>query len=441
MGRLARAERLVSDIEPSVVDPILDRAIGRHSDPSVSGTLYELLIPHLLKGELNDGENLHLLVDRTTAAYPWELLSPRAEESNPQVPLALRVGVLRQFREAQDLRYDIRRSASNTILVVGNPPPGQGFDPLPGAAEEAKAVAELFRDKGWDKGLEALVWGADGERLMGPDPVVDQEPGEEVLHRFLNGDWRIVHMAAHGQVTEDEATTGVIIGGQFHLTAKVFATLSVVPDLVFLNACHVGLIPNRDLKGINRVAATVAEALLRIGVRAVIAAGWAVNDYAAKAFATTLYSDLLEGRHLGEAVFEARKQAKTEVPASLTWGTYQCYGDPGFRLVARHAATRRRSPQTTTELRRRIQRLRANASDQGRTPDEDPALTRRELDRQLRGYHIMATTVGSTGALADLAEVHAELGAFDRAAVLYRPALRQGGKEVPLRAMEGRATS
>src|SRR5262245_10570271 len=63
MGRLARAERLVSDIEPSVVDPILDRAISRHADPSVSATLYELLIPHLLKGELNDGENLHLLVD------------------------------------------------------------------------------------------------------------------------------------------------------------------------------------------------------------------------------------------------------------------------------------------------------------------------------------------------------------------------------------------
>ena len=75
-----------------------------------------------------------------------------------------------------------------------------------------------------------------------------------------------MHIAAHGEVTDDEATTGVVIGGQFHLTAKVFASLSVVPDLVFLNACHVGQIPNRDLKGVNRVAATVAESLLRIGV-------------------------------------------------------------------------------------------------------------------------------------------------------------------------------
>ncbi len=110
MGRLARAERLVSDIEPTVVDPILDRAISRHADPAVSATLYELLIPHLLKGELNDGENLHLLVDETTAIYPWELLTGRAEDSSPQLPLALRVGMLRQFRDAQNPRNDIRRA-------------------------------------------------------------------------------------------------------------------------------------------------------------------------------------------------------------------------------------------------------------------------------------------------------------------------------------------
>ncbi len=436
MGRLARAERLVSDIEPTVVDPILDRAISRHADPAVSATLYELLIPHLLKGELNDGENLHLLVDKTTAIYPWELLTGRAEDSNPQLPLSLRVGMLRQFRDAQNPRNDIRRAAANDVLVVGNPPPGGRFEPLPGAAAEAVAVDALFRARGWGSGLETLVWDEHGERVLGAPPTVDQEPGEEVLNRFLNGDWRIVHMAGHGEITTDEATTGMVIGGQFHLTAKVFSSLSVVPDLVFLNACHVGQIPNRDLTGVNRVAASVAESLLGIGVRAVIAAGWAVNDLAAKAFATTLYSELLDGRHLGEAVFTARQEAKRAARASLTWGAYQCYGDPGFRLVARHAASRRRPPQTTGELRRRIQRLGASASDQGRSPDPTPAGTTVGLDRQLRRLRSMALDKGSVGALADLAEVHADLGEYDRAALLHRRVLRLGGREVPLRAME-----
>jgi tetratricopeptide (TPR) repeat protein len=436
MGRLARAERLVSDIEPSVVDPILDRAISRHSDPSVSATLYELLVPHLLKGELNDGENLHILVDRTTAVYPWELLTGRAEDSNPELPLALRVGMLRQFRDAQDPRNDIRRAAADTVLVVGNPPPGPGFAPLPGAAAEAQAVDQLFRDRGWASGLETLVWDEHGERIAGPTPTVDQAPGEEVLNRFLNGDWRIVHMAAHGEMTTDEATTGLVIGGQFHLTAKVFASLSVVPDLVFLNACHIGEIPNRDLTGLNKVAASVAESLLRIGVRVVIAAGWAVNDQAAKAFATTLYSELLDGRHLGEAAFAARRAAKDTAKSSLTWGAYQCYGDPGFRLVARHIASRRRLPQTAGELRRRIQRLGAAASDQGRTPDPNPAAAAANVSAQLRTYRCLAIRMRSVGALADLGEVHAELGQYDRAALLHRRALRRGGREVPLRAME-----
>ena len=316
MGRLARAERLVSDIEPTVVDPILDRAISRHADPAVSATLYELLIPHLLKGELNDGENLHLLVDETTAIYPWELLTGRAEDSSPQLPLALRVrACCGSSATRRNPRNDIRRAAANTVLVVGNPPPGARFEPLPGAAAEAQAVDALFRDRGRAAGLETLVWDEHGERVAGPPPTVDQEPGEEVLNRFLNGDWRIVHMAGHGEITADEATTGMVIGGQFHLTAKVFSSLSVVPDLVFLNACHVGQIPNRDLTGVNRVAASVAESLLGIGVRAVIAAGWAVNDLAAKAFATTLYAELLDGRHLGEAVFTARQEAKRAAAA------------------------------------------------------------------------------------------------------------------------------
>ena len=48
----------------------------------------------------------------------------------------------------------------------------------------------------------------------------------------------------------------------------------------------------------------------------------------------------------------------------------------------------------------------------------------------------MALEMGSVGALADLAEVHADLGEYDRAALLHRRVLRRGGREVPLRAME-----
>ncbi len=177
----------------------------------------------------------------------------------------------------------------------------------------------------------------------------------------------------------------------------------------------------------------MAESLLGIGVRAVIAAGWAVND--------------LRGQGLrGDPLLRAARRSPPgrgglrppgrrpsgRRGTSLTWGAYQCYGDPGFRLVARHAASRRRPPQTTGELRRRIQRLGASASDQGRSPDPTPTGTTTGLEHQLRRLRSMALEMGSVGALADLAEVHADLGEYDRAALLYRRVLRRGGREVPL---------
>jgi tetratricopeptide (TPR) repeat protein len=435
MGRLARAERLISIVEPSIVQPLIDDAISRDADPDVSGTLFELLVPDLLKGELNDGENLHLLLDDTTAPYPWELLAGRADDVNPQVPLALRVGVLRQFLESEDLRHDIRRAAGDSILVVGNPPPGPGFHPLPAAAAEAQGVATLFGGLGGKWNVEAMVWDASGQQVLPADPL-SHEPGEHVLHRLMNGDWRIVHIAAHGDITNDPSTTGVILGGQLHLTANVFKRLSVVPDLVFLNACHLGTIAPRDLRGMNRLAASVAESLLRIGTRAVIVAGWAVNDVAADAFARTVYGQLLDGLHLGDAVHGARLAARDAAPHAQTWGAYQCYGDPGFRLVARTPSTKGQPPVTVGELRRRVQRLAASASDQGRgfSPDTDDAKV--EHDDELAELADRARELGSSGALAELADVHAELGHLRTAAGLYQEALGQGGRDVPVEAIE-----
>ncbi len=56
-------------------------------------------------------------------------------------------------------------------------------------------------------------------------------------------------------------------------------------------------------------AANIAEALIKVGVRCVIAAGWAVDDEAAATFATTFYARLLENARFIEAVGAAREAA------------------------------------------------------------------------------------------------------------------------------------
>ena len=54
-----------------------------------------------------------------------------------------------------------------------------------------------------------------------------------------------------------------------------------------------------------RLASSMAQVLINKGVKAVVAAGWAVNDEAARLFATTFYRKMLEGERFGGAVFQA----------------------------------------------------------------------------------------------------------------------------------------
>ena len=173
--------------------------------------------------------------------------------------------------------------------------------------------------------------------------------GRAVINALFKDDYRIVHVAAHGAVSDEPAESGAIIGGGMFLTANVIRQLPVVPDLVFLNCCHLAQV------GFNRLAAGVARELLAIGVQVVVAAGWAVDDRAAETFAAAFYRSLLSGEDYGDAVRDARKAAHG-TSTSLTWGAYQCYGDPGYRLTLRGGRRRasRPAPVSRSELMRNV---------------------------------------------------------------------------------------
>jgi hypothetical protein len=430
IGRLARAERLIGHVELAIVKPLLENAISNHTDTDVSGTLYELLVPQELKGELGSAEHLHLLVDEKTADLPWELLRPRPDDQEAKAPLALRVGVLRQFRETERIRFEARRASGNNALVIGNPPTPDAPS-LAGAENEAVAVSDLLRKSRWT--VKSLVWDTEGN-LLGED--TNGASPLTALHQLMNGDWRVVHIAAHGEFSSDAASSGVLLG-DFRLTANVFSKLSIVPDLVVINACHLGRTSDRPLTGANRMAASVARALMQIGVRAVVVAGWAVDDIAAQRFAESLYADLLRGQHFGGAVVNARQIAWEKAPGSLTWGAYQCYGDPGFYIEPRRSTLEPQDVWTIGELRRRVNRLYSVASDQGRsaTVDRDKS-NDRDIRKELGDLTTCAEDLEAADVLTDLAEVWAELLDYDRAIDLYRRGVRTGGSGVRLKAVE-----
>jgi hypothetical protein len=134
----------------------------------------------------------------------------------------------------------------------------------------------------------------------------------------------------------------MVIGDGMFLTPIEVGQMRQVPELVFINCCHLGRVEATAVteeqalnarRDYNLIAASVATEFIRMGVRAAIAAGWAVDDGAAATFARTFYDLMLQGVTFGEAVKLSRRETYDRHPSVNTWGAYQCYGDPDYRLL------------------------------------------------------------------------------------------------------------
>lgn len=156
------------------------------------------------------------------------------------------------------------------------------------------------------------------------------DDARNIINALFERPYRIVHIAGHGMPGGDG---GVVLSGGTYLGAAEVKAMRVVPELVFLNCCHLAAFDARAvLAPYDRAefAATIAEALIEVGVRCVIAAGWAVEDTPAETFATTFYDALLGGSRFIDAVAAARTAAWRTGDGGNTWSAYQCYGDPGW---------------------------------------------------------------------------------------------------------------
>lgn len=305
----ARAEVTVQDNQPELIAQLIQRSIqSKAFRQDTAKTLFELLIPLDLKDSLLSQDNVVLILDDVTANYPWELMIDTDE------PLCVRMGMVRQL-ETVDYDARVRDSTSDNVYVVGDPLTPSNYGELLGAKLEAQLVAAL---------LKPHYTVTHCERLGAVD----------VVNQLVARPYRIVHIAGHGYYNEahietEGAKAGVVLEDGLFLTAAEIAMLDPIPELVFLNCCYLG-----KMGGVpyNKVAASIARELIRKGVRAVVAAGWPVQDDAALRFAEVFYKELLAGRPFGRALKEARQKTWEEFPDSNTWGAYQAYGDPDFCL-------------------------------------------------------------------------------------------------------------
>jgi CHAT domain-containing protein len=334
----ARTEVRAQATQAQLVRDLVTTASSDTSDgqQTIGRTLYKLLVPIELEAFLAGSHETQIEVDEGTSGIPWELLDDADPGRPPQPPWAIRSKLLRKYRTETFRSHVNDAGAQASVLVIGEPQCPPDYPPLPGALQEAKDVFEvLTSERGLDresvKGLFA------GDQLQGgPD-------ARQVVDTLFDRGWRVVHIAGHGAPLDDKRNRGggVVLSNDTFLGASEIKAMRAVPELVFVNCCHLAAGARRALlqapaAGLyNRAAfaSSVAQALIDIGVRCVIAAGWAVDDQAASAFATTFYEALLRGERFIDAVAHAR--AKAFEFEGNTWAAYQCYGDPDWKLAGR----------------------------------------------------------------------------------------------------------
>jgi len=331
VGRAARAEQQVTLAQRQLVEGLVAETVRSPDvNKQLCNTLYELLVPNAMKGQTRANENLMCVVDEHSAALPLEMLARRGD-ADEIIPLVVGAGVVRRL-ETRSYRERVRAASGNHALVIADPP-GTGQPQLDGARLEARAVVKALQDNGYD--VTTVI----------PD---EKDDGRTQIPRILNAlfahEYRIVHIAGHGtHVDGSPASSGVLIGDGQILSALEVEKMSATPDLFFLNCCHLAGVQTTAARP-DRLAATIGRQLIDIGVRAVVAAGWAVNDQAATLFATTLYTELLGDNDLGTASCAARKAVRDDYTEFNTWGAYQVYGPPSFRLVSFQRGPKKDAP-------------------------------------------------------------------------------------------------
>ncbi len=323
LTKRARNEVRLLAPERTLVDNFIEKAVGTTRDNrAIAHTLFELLLPNPIKDQAPDRDNLVLMVDEEAARYPWELLDDPKNASGP--PLATTRGLLRQL-ESQTFRETVYEVVEPNALVIGNPLTSNAPS-LPAAELEAQEVAAVLRKK----------------KMFDVTSSV-RSSAQDVLSVLFERPYKVLHLAGHGTYekrdTDAPPMAGMLLSSGLVLSPKTVSQMRNVPELVFINCCHLGYIEKRGEGTLVQFAANVATEFIRMGVKAVVAAGWAVDDAAAATFARTFYDGMLNGVSFGVAVLEARAKTFGAHPGSNTWGAYQCYGDPDYRM-REHAVQR-----------------------------------------------------------------------------------------------------
>jgi hypothetical protein len=140
----------------------------------------------------------------------------------------------------------------------------------------------------------------------------------------------VLHFCGHAQFNPNSPETSGLILSDGILTSEHLRLVSPVPRVTIFNACEAGRVRAQAARHVTD-AYSLAEFVLRAGVEAFVGTFWEVSDTAAAEFAVVVYTRLLAGDSLRDAVTMARRGLAEN--GRNDWANYLLYGDGRLRFA------------------------------------------------------------------------------------------------------------
>ncbi|WP_424099403.1 CHAT domain-containing protein [Moorena producens] len=196
------------------------------------------------------------------------------------------------------------KQSNGHVLVVGNPTMPKSLQPLPYSEEEAFNIAQLYNTR----------------------PLIGSQATKAAIKSQLSNA-RIIHLATHGILNEDNALESAIALAPFSndnglLTANEILDLKLNGELFVLSACNTGKgsITGDGVIGLSR-------SLFIAGVPSVLVSLWTVNDESTAELMKEFYQNLKQGMDKAKALRQAMLKMMDKYPQPRNWAAFTLIGE------------------------------------------------------------------------------------------------------------------
>jgi hypothetical protein len=360
MVRWLEARNLDENLEQQIE---LGEALASVLLPPYARRLFAQSLAHL---QADEGLRLRLRLDDQLADLPWEYAyisdTRGTKTANGFLALDPRISIARHEALAVPGDWFVAPTRRRILVAMASPKPYDKYRKLAHLPQEQESIRQALASVAGVDALFVPVYqtGANGE-----------VPGATIRHlaEALMERTDVFHFSGHGEfvrgLTTGESEGTLIFSDAkneaFPVSGESLAELlkSKGVRLVVLGACEGGRRDGRN------VWSGVAAALLRIGIPAVVAMQFTIDDQLARAFAAAFYRALVAGDTVDEAVASGRAAIRLEALGGKKdirdWGVPVLYlRSPGgvvFKAIQDQQAVQDAAQQTAQLLEQRVREI------------------------------------------------------------------------------------